>query len=116
MGMTFHERSSLVFVTLMLAAHGMGFALFSSPNMTIIMNSVPPNTMSMASALGAKARSLGMVAGMLVTAILISLTIGNDPVAQHPIRFIGIMGAAYLTLAVLTAAALVVCFLPRTRR
>lgn len=116
MAMTLHERSSLVFVALVLAAHGLGFGLFLSPNTTIIMNNVSANVRGMASALGAKVRSLGMVSGMLVTTTLISLAIGNDPVDQHPIRFIGTMVMAFSVLAVLTAVALVVCFLARTRR
>ena len=109
MAMTLHERSSLAFVALVLAAHGMGFGLFLSPNTTMIMNSVSANARGMASALGAKARSLGMVSGMLITTILISL-------AQHPIRFIETMVGAFSILAVLTAVALVARFLRSTRR
>lgn len=55
---TLDKDSSLLLVIVMLAVQGLGFALFSSPNMTIIMSSVPANALSMASALGAKARSL----------------------------------------------------------
>jgi MFS family permease len=113
---TSHERSSLLFVALVLAAHGLGFGLFLSPNTTIIMNSASASARGMASALGAEARSLGMVFGMIVTSILISLAIGDDPVGQHPIRFIGTMVTAFSVLAVLTAVALVVCFLTRTQR
>lgn len=116
LALTLDDRSSLAFVVLLLAAQGLGFALFSSPNLTIIMNSVPPAGMSMASALGAKARSLGMVSGMLVTAILVSLDIGNDPVALHPVRFIGVMVRTYSILAVLSALALVVSILSQAPR
>ena len=105
------EGSSLVVVTLVLAVQGLGFAFFSSPNMTTIMNSVSAESTSMASALGAKSRSLGMVIGMLVTAILISLVLGNDPVAQHPVRFIGIMANAFSVLAAVSVVALVVSVL-----
>ena len=80
------------------------------------MNSVSATATGMASALGAKARSLGMVSGMLLTTTLISLAIGNDPVDQHPIRFIETMVTAFSILAVLSAVALVVCFLTTTRR
>jgi MFS family permease len=89
--------------------HGLGWALFSSPNMTVIMNSVPPDGRSIASALGAMARSLGMLSGMLVTALLISLSLGNQPVDQHPVEFIGIMSQAFWFLTVATAAILIVC-------
>jgi hypothetical protein len=113
---TLQARSSLLFVTLVMAAHGVGFGFFSAPNMTVIMRSVSADATSMASALGAKARYLGMLAGMLVTEVLIAVHIGSDPVELHPIRFIGIMVTAFSMLTVLTAVALGVCFLTRTRR
>src|SRR6185295_17762447 len=65
--------SPLVQVGLVLAVQGVGFAFFSSPNMTMVMNAVPPNRTSIASALSATARSLGMVSGMLIVAALVSL-------------------------------------------
>jgi MFS family permease len=116
MATTLHARTSLMFVTLVLAAQGVGFGFFSAPNMTVIMSSVSADATSMASALGAKARYLGMLAGMLVTVVLIAVHIGNDPVEQHPIRLIGTMVTAFSMLAALTAVALVVCLLTRTRR
>ncbi len=111
-----HQGSSLAIVVLVLAVQGLGFAFFSSPNMTTIMNSVSADTVSMASALGAKSRSLGMVSGMLIAAVLISLSIGNDPIAEHPARFIGIMVTAFTVLATLSAMALAVSLLARGRR
>lgn len=116
MATTLHARSSLMFVTLVLAVQGVGFGFFSAPNMTVIMSSVSADATSMASALGAKARYLGMLAGMLVTVVLIAVHIGNDPVDQHPIRFIGTMVTAFSMLTVLSAVALVVCLLTRTPR
>jgi MFS family permease len=105
---TLGHDTALTFITGMLALQGLGFAFFSSPNMTIIMSSVPPSATSTASALGAKARSLGMVTGMLITGILISLSIGNDPVEQHPLEFIDTMRTTYSILVGLTILALVV--------
>jgi hypothetical protein len=67
----------------------------------------------MASALGAKARSLGMVTGMLVTGTLIAVVIGNDPVAEHPAQLVGLMTTAFTVLAVLTALSLAVSLLGR---
>jgi MFS family permease len=116
MAMRLSVRSSLTAVTLVLAVQGLGFALFSSPNMTIIMSSGAKGAMSLASALGAKARSLGMVMGMLVTAVLVSLEIGNEPIARYPDRFIHVMTTAFAVLAVLTAAALTVGLVTRARR
>ena len=56
-----------------------------------------------------------MLAGMLVIVVLIAVHIGDDPVEQHPIRLIGTMVTAFSMLAALTAVALVVCLLTRTR-
>jgi MFS family permease len=116
MATTLHARSSLMFVALVLAVQGVGFGFFSAPNVTLIMSSVSADATSMASALGAMARYLGMLAGMLITVVLIAVHIGNDPVDQHPIRFIETMVTAFSMLSFLTAVALGVCFLTRTRR
>lgn len=100
--------SSLLRVALMLAVQGLGFAFFSSPNMAIVMNSVPANRASIASALSAKSRSLGMLAGMAIAAALISIHLGNEPVHRDPARFTATMTTAFWILAALTAAALAV--------
>ena len=90
----------------MLIIHGLGYALFSSPNMSIIMGSVPEQFYGIASALGAKARSVGMMAGMLVTNLLISIHIGNETVASHKSEFLEIMMTAYKILTCSTFLAL----------
>ncbi len=111
-------ESSLVRVGAVLAAQGLGFALFSSPNMTTIMNSAAQSEVSMASALGAKARSLGMISGMLVTGMLIALRIGNDAAEQHPVEFVGVVVTGFSILAISNGLALVVAIVNgvRTRR
>jgi MFS family permease len=101
-------QSGLGYVVAILAVQGVGFALFSSPNLTIIMNSVGASALSMASALAAQSRSLGMISGMLMTSLLISLNIGNDPVAEHPALFAETMAAAFRVLAVLSGIAFAV--------
>ena len=110
--MTLDERSSLLRVIALLAIQGLGFALFSSPNMKIAMNSVPPNRSSIASALSATSRSLGMLAGMFITGALISLTLGDAPVHQEPLRFLGPMEKAFLVLSMLTVVALAISLAP----
>jgi MFS family permease len=107
--------SSLGMLALVLATQGIGYALFSSPNMKVIMNSAAESEVSMASALGAKSRSLGMIAGMLVTALLIALRIGNDPVEKHPLEFVGIVGTGFTILAASNALALLVAVVSAVR-
>ena len=76
--------------------------------MTLVMNAVPPERTGIASALGAAARSLGMVSGMLIVGALVSLNIGHDPVGADAARFIATMQASFWILAALTAVALAV--------
>ena len=104
----------LLHVALVLAVQGLGFAFFSSPNMTMVMNAVPPERSGIASALTATALSLGMVSGMLIVGALVSLHLGHDPVGAHPERFLATMRTAFWILSALTAVALVVS-LRRTR-
>lgn len=96
---TLDGGSNLGFVAMILVFQGLGFGLFSSPNMTLIMNSAEADAVSMASALSAKARSLGMISGMLVVAVLISLELGDAPVESAPATFIEISNRAFAALA-----------------
>ncbi|HEX7055118.1 MAG TPA: MFS transporter [Burkholderiales bacterium] len=99
--------SYLVAVGAVIAVQGVGFAFFSSPNMAIVMNAVPPERTGIAAALSASARSLGMVSGMLIVGALVSLEIGHRPVGDDPARYIATMQLAFWILAGLTALALV---------
>ena len=107
--------SSLIHVGLVLAVQGVGFAFFSSPNMTMVMNAVPRSRSGIASALSATARSLGMVSGMLIVAALVSLNLGHEPPGADPARYVATMRTAFWILAGVTAAALAVSLL-RARR
>lgn len=113
---TLDEDAGLVHVAVMLAVQGVGFALFSSPNMTTIMNAVPANRRSIASALSAQARSLGMLAGMLVTAAVISLYIGDEPLDRDPLLFVRTMTTAFVVLAAISLLALALSFTGRNGR
>lgn len=108
------EGSSIIVVGLVLAIQGLGFAFFSSPNIAMVMNAVPRDRSSLAAALSATARSLGMVIGMLIVGALVSVHLGHEPVGADPARYIATMHTAFWVLAGLTAAALAVS-LVRTR-
>jgi MFS family permease len=110
-----HAGSSLVAVALVLAIQGVGFAFFSSPNMAMVMNAVPRERSSLAAALSATARSLGMVSGMLIVGALVSVNLGHEPVGADPARYIATMRTAFWVLAAVTAVALAVS-LSRVRR
>ncbi|SLM28897.1 Related to efflux pump antibiotic resistance protein [Desulfamplus magnetovallimortis] len=61
---------------------GTGYGFFSSPNITVIMNSVPQNAYGQASSLAATMRTLGMLASMTISAVLIARYMGDSPVNQ----------------------------------
>ena len=61
-----------------LALHGVGFALFATPNMTLIMTGAPRERTSMASALAAQMRTLGMVSSMTLITVFLAVLLGSD--------------------------------------
>jgi hypothetical protein len=70
------------------------------------MNAVPAQRRSIASALAAQARSLGMMTGMLLTAAVISIYIGDQPVDREPLLFLRTMSTSFIVLAAISLAAL----------
>jgi MFS family permease len=52
---------------------GIGFALFSSPNMSVIMGSVATRHLGVASGLVASMRTLGMMTSMTIITVLLSV-------------------------------------------
>jgi MFS family permease len=99
-------RTTWIHVALLLSVQGVGFAFFSTPNVTIIMNSVPAERRSIASALTAVARTLGMMLGMLMTAAVVSLYIGDAPVGSDPQLFLRTMKTSFVVLAAVSLVAL----------
>ncbi len=63
-----------------LALLGTGFALFSSPNTSVIMGSVAPRYLGVASSLGASMRTLGMMGSMMVITIIFSIFMADTAV------------------------------------
>ncbi|TMG42199.1 MAG: MFS transporter [Chloroflexi bacterium] len=108
---TLGAGAPLLAVGLVLAVQGVGFAFFSSPNMTMVMNAVPPERTGIAAALSASARSLGMVSGMLIVGALVSINLGHEPIGADPARFIATMHTSFWILAAVTGAALALSLL-----
>lgn len=106
-GMRLTIDSGLGEVAAVLVAQGIGFGLFSSPNLAVIMGSLQRERSGMASALAAQSRGVGMFAGMAVVGVLIALHFGTEPVAADPPRFAITLGSAYTVLLVTSALALV---------
>ena len=71
------EVTSLAYVISCLLLMGVGCALFSSPNMNIIMSSVEKKSLSMAAAIVAELRSIGMVVSLTIISIFLSIYVGQ---------------------------------------
>ena len=63
-----------------LALLGTGFALFSSPNTSVIMGSVAPRYLGVASSLSASMRTLGMMASMTIITVIFSIFMAGEAV------------------------------------
>ena len=72
--------SSLPQVFLLLVFLGLGFALFSSPNVSMIMGSVEARNLGVASGLNATMRTLGMLTSMLIITLIFAALMQGQPV------------------------------------
>jgi MFS family permease len=74
--------STIIIVILLL---GMGFGLFSSPNMTAIMGSVEKHHYGTAASMVQSMRSLGILSSTVIVAIIFSLYLGGHAITQENI-------------------------------
>ncbi len=96
-------RSGLAHFVAIMVFQGLGFALFSAPNIAVIMNSVGPGERGLASALSALMRSLGMMVSMVIVTASLSFRLGAAAVADRPEAFLGVMTVSFVAFAALTA-------------
>ncbi len=94
---------------------GIGFAVFSSPNMSVIMGSVSLRHLGVASGLVASMRSLGMMVSMTTITILLSIFMQGHPVTRdtQP-AFLMTMRSALICFCLLCLAG-ILCSLGRLR-
>jgi EmrB/QacA subfamily drug resistance transporter len=74
---SFTDGTSLVFIILTLGLFGIGFALFSSPNMNAIMSSVEDRLHGVASSMVATVRTLGQMFSMGIAMLTFALFMGQ---------------------------------------
>ena len=105
-------ETELPYIIAVLVIQGVGFGLFSTPNMSLILHSVEQEQLSMASALSAKMRSLGMVASMAIVTVFLSVYMGSGPIAEggdyvHGMLFgyLSVLEFSFIAHAVLACAA-----------
>ena len=90
-----------------LALQGMGFGMFTSPNMKIIMTSIDKKHLSIASALTAQTRSFGMIISMLLVTLYLSLLMGEAAVTvETSASYLSVMRYSLISLAGLGAIAI----------
>ena len=108
--------SSLLLVVLLLVFLGAGFALFSSPNVSIIMGSVAPRYLGIASGLNGTMRTMGMMTSMMIITLLFSMLMHDQPVtlATQP-AFLSSMRIALLIFCGLCVCG-IGCSLGRVQR
>ncbi len=106
----------LSLVVAVLAFLGLGFALFSSPNVSVIMGSVEPRHLGVASGLNSTVRTLGMMTSMTIITVIFSVVMGGHAVTpQTQPAFLLSMRSALLTFAGLCGAG-IFCSIVRIRR
>lgn len=80
---TLHADSPLTVVYLLLGLLGLGFALFSSPNVSLIMGSVEPRYLGVASGMNGSMRTLGMMTSMMIITLIFSYLMHGQPVTPQ---------------------------------
>ncbi len=109
-------ETSISYLIGILIFQGFGFATFSSPNMAIIMNSVPPTKYGVASALSAELRSLGMVFSMMIITVFMSIYLGEQMIDTHTDQFLIVMRLSFLVFAVFAGGGTVLSLMKAATR
>lgn len=80
---TIGQGTPLWEIIIMLGVLGFGFALFSSPNVSVIMGSVPARYLGVAAGLNGSVRTLGMMSSMTIITIIFSIFMKGHAVAPE---------------------------------
>ncbi|OEU68590.1 MAG: MFS transporter [Desulfovibrio sp. S3730MH75] len=109
MGACVGAETSLAYLYMMFVVLGVGFALFSAPNMIILMGSVPPSRFGFASAITGALRTIGMVASMVIIAIFLSMFMGDVIVSpESAVPYMRVMHYSLVTLSGLCVIGVVI--------
>lgn len=95
-------ETQVAMIMVILVTLGLGFAFFSSPNISVIMGSIEPRYLGVASGLNSTMRTLGMMASMTVITIIFSIFMGEQAVTlSTQAQFLASMRTALITFSVL---------------
>lgn len=78
-----HEQTPLPLIMGMLGLMGIGFGIFSTPNMITVMGSVGPKHYGVASSFMATMRTMGMLLCMTLITIIFNHFMGDSPVSRE---------------------------------
>ncbi|MBP2134523.1 MFS family permease [Methanomicrobium sp. W14] len=99
-----------LFITVLLALTGTGYALFSSPNKNAVMSSVKKDYHGEASGIANTFEQIGNITSISIAAGIISIYTGGAEISSGTIsEFTGSMQSVFLLMAVLGAANVIVC-------
>ncbi len=94
--------SSIIQIFFLMIFLGFGFALFSSPNVSMIMGSVEPRHLGIASGLSASMRSMGMLTSMTIITLIFAWLMNGQAVTQETqIAFLSSMRISLLIFCAL---------------
>jgi len=77
-----NEQTSIIYIIAGLVLTGIGVALFSTPNASMIMGAVESKDYGVASSMMSTSRMVGQVVGMAILTIIVNAVIGNVPIAD----------------------------------
>lgn len=101
---TFSEMTPIHAVTAVLVLFGTGIALFSAPNTSVIMGSVPPSHYATASAMTGGMRTTGMTVSIVCIGMFLSTIMGDHAVTPETQNlFLEAMQWALITFTVSSA-------------
>ena len=111
--MTFGTDTSLLQLIATMAVLGFGFSVFSSPNMSVIMSSVPPKETSEASSMVSFMRQTGMMVSMGIAMTFISVIMGSadNLVPETYGDFLSVMFWSFLVCLIMCIAGMVTSYL-----
>ncbi|MFZ0483176.1 MAG: MFS transporter [Desulfobacterales bacterium] len=100
-----HAGTPMRVIMGMLALMGIGFSLFSSPNTTTVMGSVPSKNFGIASSFLATMRTMGMLCSMTIITLVFKHIMGDHPVnAQTQSFFLASMHRCMMIFSFLCVA------------
>ncbi len=104
-------QTSLAFIIGVLIWVGLGFALFSSPNMNTIMSSVDKSRFGLASGSAATMRVLGQIVSMSIATLFFAAIMGKTALEKVPdALFLKAVSLAFICFAVINAAGIYFAF------